>query len=92
LKNYSRYKNSPPPASPSATGQENPAAPHFSASSWFQWIKASYRSSTSAPGSCSRIENIQDPFAIPSDNTWISAETKKKKMQEKNKSNKGKKS
>lgn len=79
-----------PPSSPSATGQESPAVPHFSASSWFQWIKAPYRSSTSAQGSSSRIENIQDPFAIPSDYTWISAEAKKKKMQEKNKSKKGK--
>ncbi|CAJ1967950.1 unnamed protein product [Sphenostylis stenocarpa] len=79
-----------PPSSPSATGQESPAAPHFSASSWFQWIKAPYRSSTSASGSSSRIENIQDPFAIPSDYTWVSAEAKKKQMQEKNKSKKAK--
>lgn len=79
-----------PPSSPSAAGQESPAVPHFSASSWFQWIKAPYRSGTSAPGSSSRIENIQDPFAIPSDYTWISAEAKKKKMQEKNKAKKGK--
>lgn len=79
-----------PPSSPSAAEQESPAVPHFSASSWFQWIKAPYRSSTSAPGSSSRIENIEDPFAIPSDYTWVTAEAKKKKMQEKNKSKKGK--
>ncbi|KAI4346164.1 hypothetical protein L6164_013237 [Bauhinia variegata] len=82
---------STPPTSPSATGQDSPAASNFSASSWFQWIKAPYqRPSSSAAGSSSRIENIQDPFAIPSDYTWITAEAKKKKIQEKNKSKKGK--
>jgi len=34
------------------------------------------------------IENITDPFAIPSYYTWVTAE---EKMQEKNKSKKGKK-
>ena len=79
-----------PPSSPSATDVESPAVTHFSASSWFQWIKAPYRSSSSAAGSSSRIENVPDPFAIPSDYTWVTAEAKKKKMQEKNKSKKGK--
>ncbi|RDY08023.1 hypothetical protein CR513_07794, partial [Mucuna pruriens] len=80
-----------PPSSPSATGQESPAALNFSASSWFQWIKAPYRTnSSSAAGSSSRIENIQDPFAIPPDYTWVTAEAKKMKMQEKNKLKKGK--
>lgn len=81
-----------PPSSPSAAGQESPAATHFSASSWFQWIKAPYRpsSSSAAGSSSSRIENVQDPFAIPPDYTWVTAEAKKKKMQEKNKSKKGK--
>lgn len=80
-----------PPSSPSATGLESPAATQTSASSWFQWIKAPYRpSSSTAASSSSRIENIEDPFAIPSDYTWVTAEAKKKKMQEKNKSKKGK--
>jgi hypothetical protein len=62
-----------------------------STSSWFQWIKAPYqRPGSSAGGSSSRIENIQDPFAIPSEYTWVTAEAKKKKMQEKNKSKKAK--
>lgn len=82
-----------PPSSPSAaTGRESPALTNFSASSWFQWIKAPYHrpSSSASASSSSRIENIQDPFAIPSDYTWITAEAKKKKMQEKNKAKKGK--
>lgn len=81
-----------PPSSPSAVGRESPAVTNFSASSWFQWIKAPYHrpGSLAASSSSSRIENIQDPFAIPSDYTWITAEAKKKKMQEKNKSKKGK--
>ncbi|KAF7837336.1 ankyrin repeat domain-containing protein 13C-like [Senna tora] len=81
-----------PPSSPSTVGRESPSLTNFSASSWFQWIKAPYSrpSSSSAAGSSSRIENVQDPFAIPSDYTWITAEAKKKKMQEKNKSKKGK--
>lgn len=79
-----------PPSSPSASGEESPAATNIPSSSWFQWIKAPYRASSSAAGSSSRIENIPDPFAIPSDYTWVTAEAKKKKMQEKNKSKKGK--
>ncbi|MED6218384.1 hypothetical protein PIB30_026347 [Stylosanthes scabra] len=79
-----------PPSSPSATGILSPAASNFSASSWFQWIKAPYRPSSSATCSSSRIENVSDPFAIPSDYTWVTAEAKKKRMQEKNKSKKGK--
>ncbi|KAK6914250.1 Ankyrin repeat domain-containing protein 13 [Dillenia turbinata] len=73
-----------PPSSP--TGRESPSMVQ-SSSSWFQWIKAPYqRPSFSAVGSSSRIENLQDPFAIPADYTWITAEAKKKKMQDKNKS------
>ncbi|CAI8601940.1 unnamed protein product [Vicia faba] len=80
-----------PPSSPSASGEESPTATNLPASSWFQWIKAPYRASSSAAGSSSsRIENTPDPFAIPPDYTWVSAEEKKKKMQEKNKSKKGK--
>ncbi|XP_031503016.1 uncharacterized protein LOC116266076 isoform X1 [Nymphaea colorata] len=76
-----------PPSSPEnsrSTGKESPAV--HSSSSWFQWIKAPYRQGSamlSGPGS--RVEDIQDPFAIPSDYRWIGLEEKKKKMQEKNK-------
>jgi len=81
---------STPPSSP--TGRESPAIMQSSSSSWFQWIKAPYqRPSSSTDGSINRIENIHDPFAIPPDYTWVTAEAKKKKMQEKRKS-KGKKS
>ncbi|KAL3609438.1 hypothetical protein D5086_000458 [Populus alba] len=78
-----------PPSSPTAALRESPMVMQSSTSSWFQWIKAPYqRPSLSAGGSSSRIENIQDPFAIPPDYTWVTAEAKKKKMQEKNKSKK----
>ncbi|KDP20326.1 hypothetical protein JCGZ_06412 [Jatropha curcas] len=80
-----------PPSSPTAAGRESPAVAQSSSSSWFQWIKAPYqRPCPSTGSSSSRIENIQDPFVIPPDYTWISAEAKKKKMQEKNKSKKAK--
>ncbi|KAF3457631.1 hypothetical protein FNV43_RR02289 [Rhamnella rubrinervis] len=81
-----------PPSSPSAADRESPApaVTQSSSSSWFQWIKAPYRSSSSTAGSSNRIENTQDPFLVPLDYTWITAEAKKKKMQEKNKSKKGK--
>lgn len=39
--------------------------------------------------SSSRIETLEDPFVIPRDYTWVTAEAKKKKMQEKNKAKKG---
>lgn len=78
-----------PPSSPIAAGQESPVVTQSSSSSWFQWIKAPYqRPSSSNGGSSSRIENVQDPFVIPPDYTWVTAEAKKKKMQEKNKSKK----
>ncbi|KAJ0093938.1 hypothetical protein Patl1_25914 [Pistacia atlantica] len=79
-----------PPSSPTAAGRESPSLTQSTSSSWFQWIKAPYRPSSSTGGSSSRIENIQDPFAIPQDYTWITAEAKKKRMQEKSKSKKGK--
>ncbi|KAH0994230.1 hypothetical protein GBA52_005713 [Prunus armeniaca] len=80
-----------PPSSPPVAGIESPAAMQSSSSSWFQWIRAPYsRPSSSATGSSSRIETIQDPFAIPPEYTWVTVEAKKKKMQEKNKSKKGK--
>ncbi|XP_050218386.1 uncharacterized protein LOC126669099 [Mercurialis annua] len=72
-----------PPSSPNV-GQESPSTTQSSSSSWFQWIKAPYRPTSSISGSSSRIENVQDPFVIPPDYNWISAEAKKKKMQEKN--------
>ncbi|KZV38688.1 ankyrin repeat domain-containing protein 13C-A-like [Dorcoceras hygrometricum] len=82
---------STPPSSPTGDGRESPSVAQSSASSWFQWIKSPYqRASSSAGSSSNRIENIQDPFAIPSDYTWITAEAKKKKMQEKSKSKKTK--
>ncbi|EEF44264.1 ankyrin repeat domain-containing protein 13C isoform X1 [Ricinus communis] len=76
-----------PPSSPTA-GRESPTVSQSSSSSWFQWIKAPYRPISSTNGSSSRIENVQDPFVVPPDYSWISAEAKKKKMQEKNKSKK----
>ncbi|XP_062109086.1 uncharacterized protein LOC133819767 [Humulus lupulus] len=82
---------STPPSSPSAVGRESPAASQPSSSSWFQWIKAPlHRSTSSNAMSSSRIETIQDPFAIPSEYTWVTAEAKKKKMQERSKSKKAK--
>ncbi|PIN15425.1 hypothetical protein CDL12_11937 [Handroanthus impetiginosus] len=82
---------STPPSSPTAVGKESPAAIQPPSTSWFQWIKSPYqRPSSSTGASSSRIENIQEPFAIPPDYKWISAEAKKKKMQEKNKSKKAK--
>ncbi|KAG5531210.1 hypothetical protein RHGRI_025984 [Rhododendron griersonianum] len=80
-----------PPSSPSAAGRESPAMTTMqsSNSSWFQWIKSPYqRPSSSTGSSSSKIDNIQDPFAIPPDYTWITAEAKKKKAQEKSKSKK----
>lgn len=81
---------STPPSSPTPAGRDSPAITPSSSSSWFQWIKTPYSRPSSSTGGCSsRIENIQDPFAIPPHYTWVSAEAKKKKMQEKNKSKKG---
>ncbi|MBA0797527.1 hypothetical protein Gohar_008215 [Gossypium harknessii] len=79
---------STPPSSPTA-GQESPAVTH-SSGSWFQWIKTPYQRPSSSNHSYNKIENLQDPFAIPPNYTWITAEAKKKKMQEKSKSKKGK--
>lgn len=73
-----------PPSSPTATDHNLPATTS-SSSSWFQWIKAPYQHASS---STSCIENAQDPFIIPADYTWITAEAKKKRMQEKSKSKK----
>ncbi|KAK4752400.1 hypothetical protein SAY87_021198 [Trapa incisa] len=84
---------STPPSSPSY--RESPAVvPQASSSSWLQWIKAPYNGRPSSSLSCSSkwVDNIQDLFVIPSDYTWVTAEAKKKKMQDKNKSKKGKRS
>ncbi|XP_031483145.1 uncharacterized protein LOC116252770 [Nymphaea colorata] len=80
-----------PPSSPGnslSTGRESPVLQP--STSWFQWIKVPYRQSSSTlSGPGSRVEDIQDPFAIPPDYKWITVEEKKKKMQEKNKTKKG---
>lgn len=81
---------STPPSSPTA-GRESPVVVQSSSSSWFQWIKTPYNRPSSSNGvSSSRIENIQDPFLLPADYKWVTAEEKKKRMQEKSKSKKGK--
>ncbi|XP_020094136.1 ankyrin repeat domain-containing protein 13D [Ananas comosus] len=81
---------STPPSSP--TRSKSPAVvTQSTSSSWIQWIKAPYRQNYTTLGPSSRVEDIQDPFAIPSDYTWTTPEAKKKKMMEsKNKSKKGK--
>jgi hypothetical protein len=83
---------STPPSSPgSATSPGMNQSSSSSNSSWLQWIKAPYKVSSNGGGASSssiRIDNIQDPFAIPAEYKWITAEAKKKKMQEKNKSKK----
>lgn len=78
---------STPPSSPTGS-QDDSVINQSSNSSWFQWIKAPYQHSS--PSTSGRIENVQDPFVIPPNYTWITAEAKKKKMQEKNKAKKGK--
>ncbi|CAH9122305.1 unnamed protein product [Cuscuta epithymum] len=88
---------STPPSSPTAAtgpGRESPLISQPpSTSSWFQWIKSPYhaQSSSSAATSNCKMENSQDPFAIPSNYTWITAEAKKKKLQDKLKKGKNKK-
>ncbi|GAA0183778.1 scaffold/adaptor protein [Lithospermum erythrorhizon] len=83
---------STPPSSPTAASRESPSLVQHSNSSWFQWMKNPYHShaSSSTSGFSNRIDNVQNPFAIPADYTWITAEAKKKKMHEKNKLKKGK--
>jgi hypothetical protein len=67
---------STPPSSPD--NSKSPAV-QPSPSSWIQWIKAPYRQNFSTAGPSSRVEDIQDPFAIPSDYVWTTPEEKKKK-------------
>ncbi|KAL9228429.1 hypothetical protein vseg_004013 [Gypsophila vaccaria] len=82
---------STPPSSPNPSSSESTAVPQSSTSSWFRWMKGSYhQTGSSSESSSSRMDITQDPFAIPSDYVWITAEAKKKKMQEKCKCKKGK--
>ncbi|XP_026662310.2 uncharacterized protein LOC103711881 [Phoenix dactylifera] len=70
---------STPPSSP----EKNHPSKKQPSSSWLQWIKGSShqkRSKSSGPSNC--VENIEDPFTIPPDYTWISPEAKKKKLQD----------
>lgn len=85
---------STPPSSP---GSKSPSTIPQPSTSWLQWLKGPYRpnySAASAPsGSSNRVEDMQDPFLIPSDYVWTTPEEKKKKMQEnKSKPRKGKSS
>ncbi|CAL9154062.1 unnamed protein product [Musa hybrid cultivar] len=67
-----------PPSSPESKTPETQAS-----SSWIQWIKAPYRQAyATPPGPGSRVEDVQDPFGIPPDYTWTTAEARRKKMQE----------
>ncbi|XP_010556951.1 PREDICTED: ankyrin repeat domain-containing protein 13C-B [Tarenaya hassleriana] len=64
-----------------------------SSSSWFQWMKTpDLHPTSSSSGSCSisKAENEQVLFVIPRDYKWVTAEEKRKKMQEKNNARKGK--
>ncbi|XP_043704180.1 ankyrin repeat domain-containing protein 13C-A-like [Telopea speciosissima] len=81
---------STPPSSPFTSGQEIPEVMQSSSSSWFRWIKTPYhqQGSSTNSGLTNRVEDIQDPFVIPADYTWLTVEAKKKKMQEKGKSKK----
>ncbi|XP_073102861.1 uncharacterized protein [Elaeis guineensis] len=70
---------STPPSSP----EKNYPSKKQPSSSWLQWMKGSShqkRSKSSGPSKC--VENIQDPFMIPPDYTWISPEAKKNKLQD----------
>lgn len=82
---------STPPSSPTTAVRDSSAAMQPSSSSWFQWIRTPYnRPSSSSGGSSSRIENLQDPFSLPADYKWVTAEEKRKRVQEKSKLKKGK--
>lgn len=65
-----------------------------SSNSWFQWIKGPYSRGSAVPLSqegC--LEEVQDPFVIPSDYTWTSMDAKKQRTKEKKpKTKKGKRS
>ncbi|MQL81279.1 hypothetical protein Taro_013728 [Colocasia esculenta] len=71
-----------PPSSPE---NQSPVT-QPSSSSWFQWIKTPYRQKYPAiSGPDNHVEDIQDPFVIPSDYTWVNPEAKKRDLQEKQK-------
>ncbi|GMI71791.1 hypothetical protein like AT1G04780 [Hibiscus trionum] len=72
---------STPPSSP-RSGRESSLETR---SSWFQWIKVPYPRQGSSDANVNKIENLQDPFAIPQDYTWVTAQEMKKRIQEKNK-------
>ncbi|KAG0491607.1 hypothetical protein HPP92_005005 [Vanilla planifolia] len=74
---------STPPSSP---GNKSPSIVVQPSSSWLQWIKVPYRRNhlvDSTPPGSSFLENMPDPFLIPSDYRWTTPEEKKKRMQEK---------
>lgn len=83
-----------PPSTPLPSGREIPMPVQSlsSSSSWFPWMKTLHHRTTSSNGSCSsnssKIDNVQDPFEIPRDYTWVTAEVKKNRMQEKGKAKK----
>ncbi|KAL6535120.1 hypothetical protein OROMI_026494 [Orobanche minor] len=62
----------------STTGIGTESTRSSSSQSWFQWIKSPYQRPNS---STNRIENIQDPFAIPAGYKWTTVEEKKKRRQ-----------
>lgn len=84
---------STPPSSPTASSSDGPIVSNTSGSSWFRWIKTPYQRTSSSSDSCSGTKtenNSDDPFVIPSDYAWITAEVKRRRMEEKNKAKKGK--
>ncbi|CAA6662558.1 unnamed protein product [Spirodela intermedia] len=80
---------STPPSSP--VGDPSPPSVKQPLRSWLQWIKTPYHQTFNASGPSShRVEDIQDPFLIPSDYTWTTPEARKQRLQEsKNKPRKG---
>lgn len=65
-----------------------------SSNSWFQWIKGPYSRGSAVPLSQETcLEEVQDPFVIPSDYTWTTTDAKKQRTKEKKpKTRKGKRS
>ncbi|KAK8483229.1 hypothetical protein V6N13_026213 [Hibiscus sabdariffa] len=75
---------STPPSSP-RSARESSSETRAAGSSWLQWIKVPYpRQGSSDPGG-NKLENLHDPFALPQDYTWVTAQEMKKRIQEKNK-------
>ncbi|EHA8588957.1 ankyrin repeat domain-containing protein 13C-like [Cocos nucifera] len=71
-------------STPPSTPEKNYPSKKLPSSSWLQRMKGSSRQKkpSKSSGSSNHVENIQDPFMIPPDYTWISPEAKKKKLQE----------